>query len=58
MDIEVMKKLIRKYQPGHAEFVAKAERARRYYRNQTDILYPEPKENPDGDRIKGRKVSA
>lgn len=44
MDIEVIKKLIRKYQPGHAEFVAKAERARRYYRNQTDILYPEPKE--------------
>ncbi len=44
MDIEVIKKLIRKYQPGHAGFVAKAEKARRYYRNQTDILYQEPKE--------------
>ena len=44
MDIEVMKKLIRKYQPGHAGFIAKAEKARNYYRNRTDILFPEPKE--------------
>lgn len=44
MDIEVMKKLIRKYQPGHAGFIAKAEKARNYYRNKTDILLPEPKE--------------
>lgn len=44
MDIEVIKKLIRKYQPGHAKFIVKAEKARNYYRNQTDILIPEPKE--------------
>lgn len=40
MDIEVIKKLIRKYQVGHSDFVAKAEVARRYYENETDILFP------------------
>ena len=44
MDIEVIKKLIRKYQVGHSDFVAKAEVARRYYENETDILFPPLKE--------------
>ena len=44
MDIEVIKKLIRKYQEGHSDFMAKAEVARRYYENETDILFPPLKE--------------
>ena len=47
MDIEVIKKLIRKYQLGHSEFVAKAEVARRYYMNDTDIKFPTLKEERD-----------
>lgn len=47
MDIEVIKKLIRKYQSGHSEFVAKAEVARRYYMNDTDIKFPTLKEERD-----------
>ena len=44
MDIEVIKKLIQKYQVGHSDFMAKAEVARRYYENETDILFPPSKE--------------
>ncbi len=47
MDIEVIKKLIQKYQSGHSEFVAKAEVARRYYMNDTDIKFPTLKEERD-----------
>ena len=42
MDIEVIKKLIKKYQVGHADFVTKAAKAQNYYRNKTDILIGEP----------------
>lgn len=42
MDIEVIKKLIRKYQAGHADFVMRAAKAQNYYRNKTDILIVEP----------------
>jgi SPP1 family phage portal protein len=44
MDIEVIKKLIKKYQPGHSAFVMKALKARDYYKNKTDILLEEPNE--------------
>lgn len=44
MDIEVIKKLIRKYQPGHSGFVMNALQARNYYENKTDILMEKPKE--------------
>lgn len=52
MDIEMVKMLIRKYQPGHSCFVTQAMKARSYYRNETDILFPpleeerEKKERP------------
>lgn len=49
MELEVMKKLIKKYEPWHTEFVLKAMRAERYYRNETDILAPKPKENDTKD---------
>ena len=38
MELEVMKKLIRKYEPEHTRFSLRAMQAERYYRNETDIL--------------------
>ena len=45
MDIEVVKKLIKRYTPGHSEFVVNAMTAERYYRNQTDVLLEGPKKS-------------
>ena len=51
MDIEIIKKLIKRYQPGHSGFIARAEKARNYYRNKTDILIAEPrKKEEQGER--------
>lgn len=48
MDIETMKQLIKKYEPGHAAFVTRAAVAERYYRNETDILFRNrPKEEKE-----------
>lgn len=47
MDIETIKKLVKKYQPGHSGFIARAEKARNYYRNRTDILIGEPKKEEE-----------
>ena len=47
MDIEVIKKLIRKYQPEHTDFVMCAEKAKAYYRNETDIMFPLLKEKQE-----------
>lgn len=44
MDIEEIKKLIRKYQAGHTDFVRQIAKARAYYRNETDIMFPPLKE--------------
>ena len=38
MDIEVVKKLIKKYSAGHVAFVRRAETAQKYYENEPDIL--------------------
>lgn len=38
MDIEVVKKLIKKHMAGHSEFVRNADEAERYYKNETDVL--------------------
>ena len=38
MDIEVVKKLIKKYTVGHSQFVINADEAERYYKNETDVL--------------------
>ena len=43
MEMEVVKKLIEKYTAGHGAFLAEADTADRYYRNQTDILLEPPK---------------
>ena len=47
MDIEVIKKLIRKYQSGHTDFVRQSEKAKAYYRNETDIMFPPLKEEQE-----------
>ena len=38
MDIEVVKKLIKKHMAGHSDFVRNADEAERYYKNETDVL--------------------
>lgn len=51
MELEEMKKLIKKYQPGHSEFMRSAATAERYYRNETDILF-KPKDDKDDSPIR------
>ena len=51
MDLEVMKKLIKKYQPGHSSFVQRASVAERYYRNETDILF-KPKDDKEDSPVR------
>lgn len=43
MELEVIKKLIKKYTVGHGDFLAHAATADRYYRNRTDILLEPPR---------------
>ena len=55
MDIEIVKKLITKYEPGHMSFVQHALTGERYYRNKTDILAAENKDkdkDADGNPIR------
>lgn len=47
MDIEAIKKLIKKYEQTHASFVSRADVAERYYRNETDVLFSERKKDAD-----------
>ncbi len=49
MDIETMKKLIKRYQPGHSAFVGKVMQARKYYENETDILVSKPPREKEKD---------
>ena len=51
MDIDTMKQLIKKYEPGHAAFVTRADIAERYYRNETDILFRNKKKNEKKEEI-------
>lgn len=51
MDIEVIKKLIRKYQPGHSAFVMKALKAKDYYRNKTDILWEKSRKEKEKEEM-------
>lgn len=42
MEIDVIKKLIKKYAAGHTAFIRRTETAERYYRNETDVLRDAP----------------
>ena len=46
-----MKQLIKKYEPGHAAFVTRADIAERYYRNETDILFRDKQKNEKKEEI-------
>lgn len=43
MDLETIKKVIKRYTTSHAEFIVSAATAERYYRNKNDILKNKPK---------------
>ena len=47
MDIEVVKKLIKKHTTAHADVITKSMVAERYYRNKTDIIQQAKKEGED-----------
>ena len=51
MDLGVMKKLIKKYETGHSDFVMRAMVAERYYRNETDVLYGEKKKDKEAETV-------
>lgn len=53
MELSVIKKLIKKYEPSHMELVKAAMTAERYYRNENDILYKkEKKEDTDENPLR------
>ena len=52
MTLETMRQLIKKYEPGHTDFVSKALVAERYYRNMTDVLFSEKKEDLEGNPLR------
>jgi len=49
VEIETIKKLIKKYFAGHVEFMRKAEIAKRYYENKNDILHKKKVHDEDDD---------
>lgn len=50
MELETIKRLIKKYEPGHTDFVIKADIAERYYRNETDVLFRKAKEKDEDEK--------
>lgn len=53
MELEVMKKMIKKYEAGHTDFILKADVAERYYRNETDVLFRKKKnEDEEGNPMR------
>lgn len=47
MDLETIKKVIKRHTTGHAEFITSAATAERYYRNKNDILKNKPKKQDE-----------
>lgn len=47
MEIEVIKKLIKRHVPGHGKMIRDAQIAERYYENKNDILYTEKEGDKD-----------
>ncbi len=54
MDIEVVKKLIKKHTIGHSEFVRSADEAERYYKNETDVLRAPSREEKQKKENEGK----
>lgn len=49
MELDVAKKLIKKYEQGHVDFVRRCTVAERYYRKKNDILSAKPKDTVDAE---------
>lgn len=49
MELEVAKRIIKKYVPGHAEFVKKADTAYRYYKKKNDIMYAKKEDDQSAE---------
>lgn len=58
MDIEIARKLIKRYWLGHQEFISCAEVAERYYRNKTDILFKTKKDNEEPIRNADNRITS
>ncbi|WP_455715425.1 phage portal protein [Anaerosporobacter sp.] len=52
MEIEVIKKLIKNYETGHASFINNAMIAERYYHNKTDVLFQKKKEDNEENPLR------
>lgn len=52
MELEVMKKLIKKYEAGHSDFVLRSMQAERYYKNETDILSKGKREDEEENPLR------
>lgn len=52
MELDVMKELIKKYEPGHSSFMLKAATGSKYYCNRTDILFSEADSDQDGNPLR------
>lgn len=50
MEIEAVKNLIRKYAVAHTDHLQRTEVARRYYRNETDIMIGPPKKEQEAEK--------
>lgn len=52
MELDSMKKLIKKYMVGHSNYMMQCEVAERYYKNETDILFTEKKKDDEGNPVR------
>lgn len=52
MELDVMKRLIKKYEPGHTDRIVTMSEAKRYYRNETDILMHPKKKDEEGNPMR------
>ena len=52
MELDVMKRLIKKYEPGHTDRIVAMSEAKRYYRNETDILMHPKKKDEEGNPMR------
>ncbi len=52
MELDVMKKLIKKYMTRHSDYVIQCEVAERYYKNETDILFTEKEKDNEGNPVR------
>lgn len=52
MELDVMKKLIKKHMTGHSNYELQCKTAERYYKNETDILFSEKKKDDEGNPVR------